>query len=321
LMTGSHGKSLFHGILSEMVLKWRIITSTGTIEEIDKGSEMYAAMGVSLGLLGIVSTVQLEVVPIFTIAQVFFAVDFEEFQRMWREGVNEKHEFVDYVWWPKHNRFQIQFMDKTTTKDPTTSSLLGLKMKYPNVLMGMLRSFLYVGSILGPFPPIVKMLQYPFASKRVSCHVSSLDNTIAARDCINVKFMEMEVAVPYDLIMEALESLRKTLEEHSSLSYFPIGIRVVRKDEFWLSPCYERDSVFIAFIALRYGLSRYKEYFKVVTDALLPYNIRFHWGKTINADVEYVKKQYPKLEEFVKLRSKMDPIGMFRNDYLDQFIN
>jgi FAD/FMN-containing dehydrogenase len=47
---------------------------------------------------------------------------------------------------------------------------------------------------------------------------------------------------------------------------------------------------------------------------------RPHWGKLHGLDADVLRTRYPRFEEFVRIRDRLDPRGLFRNDYLDRVL-
>jgi hypothetical protein len=59
-----------------------------------------------------------------------------------------------------------------------------------------------------------------------------------------------------------------------------------------------------------------KAFFKSFWDTLLPFGARAHWAKALPpADPARQHRLYPKLAEFLELRAKLDPKGLFLTDY------
>ena len=55
--TSTHGGSLEIGSISDQVESLRLVRTDGQVVEIDRTSDLFPAAGVSLGLLGIISTI------------------------------------------------------------------------------------------------------------------------------------------------------------------------------------------------------------------------------------------------------------------------
>ena len=57
-------------------------------------------------------------------------------------------------------------------------------------------------------------------------------------------------------------------------------------------------------------------YFFGLYRALHRYRPRMHWGKEFDIAPKEVQSMYPKLSEFLTIRKRMDPHGMFLNEQL-----
>jgi FAD/FMN-containing dehydrogenase len=94
---------------------------------------------------------------------------------------------------------------------------------------------------------------------------------------------------------------------------FPIEVRVVPGDDLWLSTAHGRDTAYIA--CHMYQGTRFEEYFKAVEQVLVGHDGRPHWGKMHTRDAEYLGKTYPRFEDFLGVRDRVDPKRMFANEY------
>jgi hypothetical protein len=54
---------------------------------------------------------------------------------------------------------------------------------------------------------------------------------------------------------------------------------------------------------------------------MAPFAYRFHWGKLASAGRDYIRGQYPRWDDFVRLRAEWDPDGTFLNPYLGSFFS
>jgi xylitol oxidase len=105
-------------------------------------------------------------------------------------------------------------------------------------------------------------------------------------------------------------------------------IRAVAGDRFWMSPCYERDSVALHF-TWKLDWQAVRDLLPKLEAALAPFVTRPHWGKlfsflatkpsqgsssTVSTTLRSV---YPHYKDFVQLVSVYDPEGKFRNPFLN----
>src|SRR5699024_940806 len=101
--------------------------------------------------------------------------------------------------------------------------------------------------------------------------------------------------------------------------HFPIECRVVQNDDIWLGPSYKRDSAYIA-VHMYKGMD-FQAYFSAVEEVCDHYHGRPHWGQMHNTNGAYIAIQYPHYQSFFHLRKKLDPHGMFVNEYLDHLFD
>jgi xylitol oxidase len=57
---------------------------------------------------------------------------------------------------------------------------------------------------------------------------------------------------------------------------------------------------------------------KQVEDALEPFGARPHWGKLFMGGAERIRRLYPRVDEFEALCGRLDPRGVFRNEWLEK---
>jgi xylitol oxidase len=127
--------------------------------------------------------------------------------------------------------------------------------------------------------------------------------------------LHSEFFIPRENAVEAIlavERLRDVIYPELIIT----EIRTIAADDFWMSPCYKRDSVSIHFT----WKPKTKEVLAVIPQveaALAPFGARPHWGKLFKIDPSTLRNRFEKFEDFIALAKKYDPEGKFRNDYLD----
>jgi xylitol oxidase len=93
-------------------------------------------------------------------------------------------------------------------------------------------------------------------------------------------------------------------------------IRTIAADRLWLSPQYGQDTIGIHFTWKRdeAGLMRV---LPDVEGALAPFEARPHWGKVFLAEADVISGLYERLPDFSRLVQRLDPRGAFRNEWLE----
>ena len=87
----------------------------------------------------------------------------------------------------------------------------------------------------------------------------------------------------------------------------------------WLSTAYGRDSVYLAFHVN--ARTDHTAYFRgVERDRPAPYGGRPHWGKLHTRTAADLAPTYPRFDDFLALRDRLDPDRMFTNGYLERVL-
>ena len=89
-------------------------------------------------------------------------------------------------------------------------------------------------------------------------------------------------------------------------------------DDVWLSTAYRRDSAYVA--VHRYHREPFAAYFTAVEEIFVAVAGRPHWGKLHTLDATRLASLYPRLDDAVRVRSRVDPDGLFVNPYLERVL-
>jgi FAD/FMN-containing dehydrogenase len=111
-----------------------------------------------------------------------------------------------------------------------------------------------------------------------------------------VRFREMEYALPAENVVPAFRAIQDLIRRRGWRIEFPIEVRFAASDDLWLSP---------------------SAYFEAVEEICLEHGGRPHWGKLHTLDAAQLRERYPRFDDFVALRGRLDPDRRFANRYLD----
>jgi xylitol oxidase len=92
-------------------------------------------------------------------------------------------------------------------------------------------------------------------------------------------------------------------------------IRTVAGDDQWLSPAYGRDSVALHFTWVADTTAVLPAVLRV-EQALDAFDARPHWGKVFTMPAAVVRERYPRLGDFAALARELDPEGKFANEFV-----
>jgi xylitol oxidase len=100
-------------------------------------------------------------------------------------------------------------------------------------------------------------------------------------------------------------------------SVYATEIRTISKDDLWLSGAFERDTVGFHFTWKK--SAEVLNFLPLIEDILGKNNGRPHWGKLFTTTKDQLVTRYPKYIDFQALLKKYDPMGKFRNSFIEQY--
>jgi len=133
-----------------------------------------------------------------------------------------------------------------------------------------------------------------------------------------VRFVEMEYGMPVEHLTEALRRVQALCEELRKPITFPVEVRVAAADDTYLSTASGRASGYLACHVFE-GTS-YDGYFQGVEAILDDYAGRPHWGKLHFQTAATLRERYPRFDDFLAVRDRLDPDQRFANAYLQRVL-
>jgi xylitol oxidase len=130
--------------------------------------------------------------------------------------------------------------------------------------------------------------------------------------------LQSEYQVPRHRAVEALQALEPLRERIAPLVQIS-EIRTIAADDLWLSPSFGRESVAIHFTWLP-DWTAVSGLLPLIEAALAPFEPRPHWGKLFTIPPDQLRPRYPKMREFGALIARHDPAGKFRNAFIDRYV-
>jgi D-arabinono-1,4-lactone oxidase len=133
-----------------------------------------------------------------------------------------------------------------------------------------------------------------------------------------------EMWVPADSATKTINILNDFYEKggYSATGFYTVELLAAQKSNFWLNPAFGTDAVRINILYFKKSTVTADDYFSQFWKLLAENGINFrpHWGKELppadsTTGTSYLKSQYPKWDDFMKLRDQMDPHKIFLNSY------
>ena len=133
-----------------------------------------------------------------------------------------------------------------------------------------------------------------------------------------VRFLALEHALPLERLAPAVRAVRQTLRRCGQYSPYSVLGRVGAADDSPLSLSYGRRTGYLNLTVPR--SAGYVEILRACEHVLREFDARPHWGKAHTATADILEPRYPQWALFQRMRAKLDPDGVFTNDFLHRVI-
>ncbi|MCQ0092260.1 D-arabinono-1,4-lactone oxidase [Roseovarius sp. M141] len=289
LTTGTHGTGLTLGNMASAVVGMKLVQPNGDIIVVDESTpDLLEASRVSMGLLGVISEMTLQLSDSYNLYERIWREDFESAMDM-HDELADKHRHFSFFWCPTEASRHCYCLPDTaaTSKSGRTTDVCEIK------IMDI--------TDRAPF-------KAEFEKAAYSADVYPIEYV--------PNFHELEYAVPVAHGKDAVRAVRKLMLEDFRDAIYPIEYRFTAGDDGWISPFYEQDSVTVS-VSGEPGKD-YWDYLRAVDQILRSFGARPHWGKLHFLTGQDVTDIYPRAQDFRAMRRKLDPQGFFLNDHLTQ---
>ena len=322
--TGTHGSGDGNGNLATAVVGLELVTANGELRtlSLEEDGETFEGAVVALGGLGVVTRITLATQSAYTMQQFVYedmpaAALYEHFDEVmssaysvslfpdWQDGK------VNQVWL-KHRTDRL---DETPASGGTSMASEATSQTVPGgkELFGATACQTEINHVAN-LPPdgLTPQLGVPGPWHERLPHFRIDSAPASVLELETEYFVPRAHAVP---ALQAVEGLRDLFKPLLLIS----EVRSVSADRLWLSQSYGTPTIGIHF-SWKMNWKGVHEAMPVVEEALLPFEVRPHWGKLFTLAPAQVQAAYPMMDQFRSLLQSFDPEGKFRNGYLDRYI-
>jgi FAD-linked oxidoreductase len=313
ISTATHGTGARLQNIPAQVAELELVTGTGEVVSFsaqDADPTGFRAARVGLGALGAISAVTVRAVPAFTLHRVDEPLpldrvlgDFDAFA-----DSNDHFEFFVFPYTEQALTIRRNRTDEPLRPRSKLNALVNERLMQDKVGDLMFR---LTGRYQRLIPRLAKI------SARFLAEGDYVDYSFKIFSSLRtLRFTEMEWAVPR---ANGPAAVRRVLDWIASERYpvaFPLECRVVAADDALLSPSFERDVFYIAIHQYR-GME-WRPYFEAVQSIMGEYGGRPHWGKRHMLTSDALASRYPRFEDFLAVRDRLDPSRVFANGYTDR---
>ena len=300
--TATHGSGDRNGNLASAVAALQFVAADGELHTLSRAhdGDRFCGAVVALGALGVVTQLTLDLVPAFDMRQdVYSQLPLANLNTHF-DAISSSAYSVSLFWdwrsdtinqvWLKHRLADGGLSDPRPDFYGATRAHIGgpADLAYAERM-----------GCIGPWYerlPHFRMQDFPG----------------------DVDQLQAEYFVPRQHFCAALDALKSLSARIAPLLYIT-EIRTVAADDLWLSPCYQQDCVAIHF-TWKNDWPSVSGLLTEIEARLAPYTARPHWGKLFNLPAQHLRALYPRLPDFQTLQRTYDPLGKFRNAFIETYL-
>ena len=307
IATATHGSGVKNGNLATAVSGLEIVKADGEIIHItrEKDGATFLSSVVSLGAIGVVTKVMLDVQPRFEMTQVVYQnLSMDQLEHNLETIMGSGYSVSLFTDWQKHHINQVWIKRRVIPGEhhdipPLFYGATAAKQNLHPIDGHSAINCTDQMGVPGPWyerMPHFKMNFTPSSGAE----------------------LQTEYFVPrnrgYEAIL-AVEQLRDKITPH----LFITELRSIAADELSMSMAYKRDSLAIHF-TWKPETPAVNALLPLIEAKLALFDARPHWAKVFTVPPAQLKNRYPKIADYQALLKQQDPTGKFRNEFIDRNI-
>ncbi|QBJ92931.1 FAD-binding protein [Streptomyces seoulensis] len=297
--TGTHGSGVGNGPLASAVREVELITADGGTLRIARGDARFDGAVTSLGALGVVTALTLDLEPAYEVEQHVFTelpLDGLEYETVAASAYSVSL-FTDW----RAPGFRQVWLKRRTDQAPVDFPWAEPAAGAMHPVPGMPAvNCTEQGGVPGPWHERLPHFRAEFTPSSGSELQS--EYLLPRADAL--------------VALRALDAIREALAE----VVLTCEVRTVAADTQWLSPAYGRDSVALHFTWIE-DAAAVLPVVRAVEAALGTLDARPHWGKVFEMPSAVVKERLPRLADFRALAAELDPAGKFANEFVREILS
>ncbi|MFF9767711.1 FAD-binding protein [Streptomyces sp. NPDC014636] len=292
--TGTHGSGVGNGPLASAVREVELITADGTAVRIGRDDARFAGAVTSLGALGVVTALTLDLEPAYEVEQrVYTGLPLRglDFGAVAAAGYSVSL-FTDW----REPGFGQVWVKRRTDRPAEDFRWAAPAARPVHPVPGM------------PTENCTEQLGVPGPWHERLPHFRAQFTPSSGEE------IQSEYLLPRVAAVDALAAIDGVREAVAGVLQI-CEVRTVAADEQWLSPAHGRDSVALHFTWVR-DEAAVLPVVRRLEEVLTPFDPRPHWGKVYGIPSAVLRGRYARLADFRALVRSLDPGGTFTNAFV-----
>ncbi|WP_297110378.1 FAD-binding protein [uncultured Devosia sp.] len=302
VVTATHGSGDGNKNLSAAVSALKLITTDGELISLKRGDAAFEGAVVSLGSLGVIVELTLDIVPSFDIRQnVYLNLPMATVTNRLDELMSRAYSVSLFTRWQGETTDQIWVKARAQAGEPAEEIFGATPATIPcHPIPGMDgTSCTRQMGVVGPWHERL----FHFA----------IGSTASAGAELQSEFFVARKDAP--TAIEALHAVQDTFAP----ALFISEIRSVAADNLWLSSAYQQDTIGFHF-TWKPDWEPALSAIGAIEATLRPLRARPHWAKVFTMPSDEVQALFPRLTDFCDLADRLDSASKFRNRFVTDLL-
>lgn len=305
--TATHGSGDNNGNLATAVSGLTFVNAEGELVTLsrEKDGDQFQGAVVSLGGLGIIVHMTLDIEPSFNVQQeVYVDLPVNQLEAHFDEIESNAYSVSLFTDWQNDSVNEVWLKRRLTDANPAAmadtfyGSTLASCMLHPIAALSAENCTIQEG-IPGSWNDRLPHFRMEFTPS-------------SGEELQTEYFVPRKHAIA---AMQAITAMRDKIAPFLMIS----EVRTIAADTLWMSPCYEQPGVGLHF-TWKMDWPNVQKLLPQIEEQLAPFEARPHWGKLFTMPAARVQSLYKRLPDFQKLLHYHDAQGKFRNAFLDKYI-
>ncbi|MFI2206829.1 FAD-binding protein [Streptomyces sp. NPDC020192] len=297
--TGTHGSGVTNGPLASAVREVELIVADGSAVTIGRDDPRFDGAVTSLGALGVVTALTLDLEPAYEVEQhVFTELPLEglDFTAVAAAGYSVSL-FTDW----REPGFRQVWVKRRTDQPAARFPWAAPATEPLHPVPGMpAQNCTEQLGVPGPWHERLPHFRAEFTPS-------------------NGEEIQSEYLLPRSAAVDALGAVDGIRSAVAGVLQI-CEVRTIAADPQWLSPAHGRDSVALHFTWVR-DEAAVLPVVRRLEEALAPFDPRPHWGKVHEIPSTVVRGRYARLADFRHLVRSLDPAGKFTNAFVRDLLD
>lgn len=323
--TGTHNSGINFGTVASYVTELELMTADGNKIKCsrEENSELFLATCCGLGAIGIILTVTIQCEKAFNLKQTRYPSTLKEILDNLDVHLKSSDHFRFY-WFPHTENVLVDHMSRTKEAATKEVPMGGIRSWLHNYLVGyyMLEFVYWICCFIPSLIPKVNQYFFQYLHNARQSRIDRGDKILNI-ECLFKQYVN-EWAIPIEKTAVALYQLKEWLAKTpGTYAHFPVEVRFVKQEDFYLSPSHGHNSCYINIIMYRpYGRKvPYEMYWDAYEKIMTNVGGRPHWAKAHHVTAQEFRKMYPYFDTWCSLRKKYDSNDRFKNSYMDRILS